>query len=317
VSSVARKLRLEFPGARYHVINRGNYRRDVFETVGAAHSFVETLQEAVQRHDWRLQAYVLMRNHFHLVLETPQPNLTVGMHWLLSTVATRFNRFRHESGHLFQGRYQALPIEDTGVMSHVVDYVHLNPVRAHVLPAAQVGAFRWSSLACFLRGPRFAGLDARGALGGRGWSDTPQGWRDYVAHLAGIASNLEEQKRLGYDRFSTGWAIGTQGWRRALAREHASVALTPGLGAAEARALREERWRTVLEQKLQAAGRTQAEALASPKTQAWKLSLAQSLRDEIGASMTWLVRELSLGAEGTARSLLCKLRRSKIQQYSA
>jgi REP element-mobilizing transposase RayT len=71
---------------------------------------VTTLQEAVERHQWRLHAFVLMRNHFHLVVETPEPNLTAGMHWLLSAAAIRFNRFRRERGHLFQGRYQALPI---------------------------------------------------------------------------------------------------------------------------------------------------------------------------------------------------------------
>ncbi len=87
-----------------------------------------------------------MRNHFHVVLEMPEPNLTMGMHWLLSTVATRFNRFRRERGHLFQRRYQGLPIEDVAVMAHVVDYVHLNPVRAGIVSADRVAAFRWSSL---------------------------------------------------------------------------------------------------------------------------------------------------------------------------
>ena len=93
---MARKLRLEYPGAIYHVINRGNYRRDVFESVGAAQSFVQTMEEAVALYGWRLQAYVLMSNHFHLVVETPDANLTEGMHWLMSTTATRFNRFRQE-----------------------------------------------------------------------------------------------------------------------------------------------------------------------------------------------------------------------------
>ena len=129
---MARKLRLEYPGAIYHVINRGNYRRDIFETTGAAHSFVTALSEAVARYGWELHAYVLMRNHFHLVIVTPEPNLTVGMHWLLTTVSTRFNRFRSERGHLFQGRYHASLIQDRQVMAHVIDYVHLNPVRARL-----------------------------------------------------------------------------------------------------------------------------------------------------------------------------------------
>ena len=101
---MARKLRIEFPRALYHVINRGNYRRDVFASEGAADAFVEALAECVARNQWKLYAYVVMRNHFHLVIETSEANLSLGMHWLLSTIATRFNRFRNERGHLFQGR---------------------------------------------------------------------------------------------------------------------------------------------------------------------------------------------------------------------
>ena len=306
---MARKLRLEYPDAIYHIINRGNYRRDVFETVGAAQSFVQTLEEAVSLNGWRLHAYALMSNHFHLVVETPKPNLTEGMHWLMSTTATRFNRFRQERGHLFQGRYQALPIEDARVMGHVIDYVHLNPVRAHVVEAAQVGAFRWSSLTRFLRGPRFAGLDPEGALNGRGWTDTPEGWSGYVEHLIAMAANHEEQKRLGYEGFSTGWAIGGTDWQRTLAAEHKNMALTPGLAAKEARALREAQWRELLDKQLRETGRTQTEALAAPKTASWKLELAKSVRTESGASVAWLTRELGLGAEGTARSMMSRLRK--------
>ncbi len=314
---MARKLRLEYPGAIYHVINRGNYRRDVFETAGAAKSFVEALEEAVRLYDWRLQAYALMRNHFHLVVETPRPNLVEGMHWLMSTTATRFNRFRNERGHLFQGRYQALPIQDSRVMAHVIDYVHLNPVRAHVVEAAHVGAFRWSSLARFLRGPRFAGLDPEGALAGRGWSDTPEGWTSYVEHLIALAANQEEQQRLGYEGFTTGWAIGGTEWQRTLAAEYKSMTLTPGLPAQEARALREAQWREVLDENLRRSGRTYAEAVNAKKTALWKLQVAQSVRTECGASIAWLTRELMLGTEGTARSLLSRLKNAEIQQYSA
>ena len=308
IQSVARKLRLEYPGAIYHVINRGNYRRDIFETTGAAQSFVTALAEAVARYDWNVQAYVLMRNHFHLVIVTPEPNLTVGMHWLLSTVATRFNRFRTERGHFFQGRYHALPIEDHSATTHVIDYVHLNPVRARLVLPEQVGAFRWSSLSRFLRGPRFPGLDPLGALEGRGWSDSPDGWARYVAHLTEMAANHQEQKRLGYDQFSSGWAIGSLGWRKTLARDYANPTLTLGLASDEARILREERWRKTLDLKLAAAGKSRHDALASAKTAAWKLRLANEVRSECGAGLRWLTAELALGTEGTARSQLSKLR---------
>ena len=308
---MARKLRIESAGGLYHVINRGNYRRDVFETEGASHSFVEGLAEAVVRHGWRLQAYVLMRNHFHLVLETPEPNLTQGMHWLLSTVATRFNRFRSERGHLFQGRFHALPIEDYQVMARVVDYVHLNPVRARVVPAAQVAQYPWSSLNRFVQETPFAGLESAGALAGRGWEDTTEGWAGYVAFLAELAGNLEEQKRLGFDGFSSGWAIGSNDWRRALAKEQAGAVSLSGLAAKEAAALREARWRSALDHALSERGRTQAEALAARKSEGWKLRLALEVRAGCGAPVSWLSRELNLGSTGSARSRLSELRMTK------
>ena len=114
---MARRLRIQFPGAIYHVINRGNYRRDLFLSVGEAQAFLETLREARDLMGWHVHAYVLMRNHYHLAVETPEPNLVEGMHWLQSTWATRFNRFRQERGHLFQGRYQSLLIEDASALA--------------------------------------------------------------------------------------------------------------------------------------------------------------------------------------------------------
>jgi REP element-mobilizing transposase RayT len=153
---MARKLRIEYPGAKYHIINRGNYRRDLFESTGAGEAFLTALGEAAGRHGWRLFAYVLMRNHFHLAIETPQPNLVEGMHWLQSTVATRFNRFRDERGHLFQGRYQSILIEDAAALARVVDYIHLNPVRARVVATEHLCDYRWSSLFLYLRGRNLA-----------------------------------------------------------------------------------------------------------------------------------------------------------------
>ena len=108
---MARKLRLEFPGACYHVINRGNYRTDIFRTQGARAAFESCLFEACEKSDWVLHAFVIMRNHYHLALETPDGNLVAGMQWLQSTFANRFNRLRRERGHLFQGRYKALLVE--------------------------------------------------------------------------------------------------------------------------------------------------------------------------------------------------------------
>jgi REP element-mobilizing transposase RayT len=109
---MARKLRLEFPGAVYHVINRGNYRRDVFAAEKTKAAFERCLFQACERSGWLLHAYVVMRNHYHLALETPKGNLVIGMQWLEATFANRFNRLRGEHGHLFQGRYKALLVDE-------------------------------------------------------------------------------------------------------------------------------------------------------------------------------------------------------------
>jgi len=180
---MARKLRIEFEGAIYHVLNRGNYRRDLFTNAGEAQAFVGALQEAVKIHGWRLHAYAVMRNHYHLALQTPQPNLKDGMHWLQSTFATRFNRLHGERGHLFQGRYQALLVENDASLGRLVNYIHLNPVRAGIVPPEQVASFRWSSLRAFVGGERFAGLEAVDWLRAAGLADDAEGWAAYVQRL--------------------------------------------------------------------------------------------------------------------------------------
>ncbi len=108
---MARPLRIQFPGAIYHVMNRGNYRDNIFATSGAASAFVDCLWEACEQTKWKVHAYCVMRNHYHLAIETPEGNLVEGVHWLQSTYGNRFNRFRKENGRAFQGRYKAVLIE--------------------------------------------------------------------------------------------------------------------------------------------------------------------------------------------------------------
>jgi len=127
---MARKLRLEFPGACYHVINRGNYRAWVFREEKTKAAFEACLFEACARCQWRLHAFVIMGNHYHLAMETPLGNLVAGMQWLQATFANRFDRLREEHGHLFQGRFKALLVEPGGALGQVCHYIHLNPVRA-------------------------------------------------------------------------------------------------------------------------------------------------------------------------------------------
>lgn len=109
-----RKLRLEYPGAIYHVMNRGDRREDIVWDDADRRRFAETLDEACGKTGWQVHAFCLMRNHFHLVVETPQANLIAGMQWLLGTSTARFNRRHKVFGHLFGGRYKSLLVDGSG-----------------------------------------------------------------------------------------------------------------------------------------------------------------------------------------------------------
>src|SRR6266566_5063532 len=99
---MARKLRVQYPGAIYHVMSRGDRRDAIFESDDDRRLFLETLGQACRKTDWQVHGYCLMRNHFHVVVETPRANLVAGMKWLLGTYTMRYNRRQKEFGHLFK-----------------------------------------------------------------------------------------------------------------------------------------------------------------------------------------------------------------------
>ena len=150
---MARKLRVEYPGAIYHVMNRGDHSEAIFRDNEDRELFLATLARACEKTDWQVHAFCLMSNHFHLVVETPRGNLVEGMKWLLGTYTLRFNHKHKLVGHLFSGRYKALPVDGsgTGYLKTACDYVHLNPVRAGLLePEQRLEAYFWSSYRLYL-----------------------------------------------------------------------------------------------------------------------------------------------------------------------
>ena len=140
---MARPLRIEYPDAIYHVTMRGIERRRIVADERDRRQWLNRLGHVVRLHRWRLFAFALMNNHYHLFLQTPEPNLSRGMHDLNSAYATFFNVRHQRSGHLFQGRFKAFIIEDEGYWDSVSCYVHLNPVRAALVAKPQ--DWRWSS----------------------------------------------------------------------------------------------------------------------------------------------------------------------------
>jgi putative transposase len=157
-----------------------NYRADVFGSVGAAKAFEQVMGEACEMFGWVVAAYVLMRNHFHLALETPEPNLVEGMHWLQSTYATRF-----------------------------------------IVAAEQADSFRWSSLPRFQREARPKWLVAARWLTQHGLHDDRAGWRHYRERLIDLAASRDPKRE--HEELCRGWAIGTSGWRKAVAKDLAAA----------------------------------------------------------------------------------------------
>ena len=140
---MTRPLRIEYAGAVYHVTSRGNERKPVFTSDEDRHRFLNTLQHVNKRYNWICHAYCLMDNHYHLLIETPDGNLALGMRQLNGVYTQLFNKARGRAGHLFQGRYKAILIQKDSHLLEVCRYVVLNPVRAKMVEAPE--AWKWSS----------------------------------------------------------------------------------------------------------------------------------------------------------------------------
>jgi putative transposase len=149
---MARKVRVCFPGAIYHVMMRGNERARLFYSSKDYELFLEAFDQAKERFQIRIHAYCLMSNHVHLAIQTPQGNLSQFMAWLQTTFTVRYNRQHRRSGHLFQGRYRAEIVEQNDYGKWLVLYIHLNPIRSrsggelyYTGGLRELNAFVWSS----------------------------------------------------------------------------------------------------------------------------------------------------------------------------
>lgn len=145
---MARPLRIEYPGAYYHVINRGNSGENIFSTKRDREKFLEYLGAATQRFSLIIHTYCLMTNHYHLVVETPEANLSRAIQWLNVSYATYFNTKRKRAGHLFQGRFKAILVDADNYLVQLCRYIHLNPVRVKMVERPV--DYPWSSYAAFI-----------------------------------------------------------------------------------------------------------------------------------------------------------------------
>ncbi len=140
---MARKPRIEIEGGLYHLIVRGNHKEDIFLEERDYRKFLELLQKYYKKFDFALYAYVLMRNHFHLLVEKGYTSISSIMQGLNQSYTQYFNKKYHKTGHLFQGRYKSILCDKNSYFLHLVRYIHLNPVRAEIVSSPD--EYRWSS----------------------------------------------------------------------------------------------------------------------------------------------------------------------------
>ena len=292
------------------MINRGNYRSGIFKTEGSKKSFLKTLQECCGAMNWKLHAWVLMGNHYHLCIETPEANLVSGMSWLQSVFANRFNRVRKANGHVFQGRYKAILL-DGHALGQVCHYIHLNPVRANMVECQKLESFRYSSFHQ-LWNPRkrwkfgvyWEFLDAAGHL-----DDTPEGHHLYKDYLNWLSEEDDEQMKMGFERMCRGWYKGSKEFKEKVLQEQTDATANKVVEA-EASEIRELQWDRLLPEVLLALGKESADILNDRKGAPWKVAVARYFREKYLAPHRWISARLQMGAVSYVQSLVSRHRAS-------
>lgn len=251
----------------------------------------------------------LMSNHYHLLIETPEPNLVMGMRWLQSTFANRFNRYRKENGHVFQGRYKALIIDGEAIGT-VCHYIHLNPVRAGLIGVEKLEGFADSSFhQLWYPNKRWSFvvydtcLESAGGL-----ADETKGRRLYRDYLQWLAEDDAEQKRLGFEKMTRGWAKGSKEFKKAVLEDIKDKKLL-AVKEYEAAELREIAWEHSLQAGLNVLGKSWDNVAASRKGVDWKIALARYLRERHLVPHSWISDHLKMGKPSSVQSWVSRHRK--------
>lgn len=300
-----RKLRLEYEGAIYHVMNRGDRREPIFVDDEDRQRFVETLGQSCEKCGWQVHAYCLMLNHFHLVVETPRANLVAGMRWFLGTYTARFNRRHQYFGHLFSGRYKSLVVDGSGggYLKGVCDYVHLNPIRAKLLKAEQrLKEYRWSSWPEYLQRPakRKPWLRVDRLLGEWGVRKDDGAGRQRLESGLEQRAELERSQENGdWKRLRRGWYFGPKEFREEMLEWIGAKQGEHHYGE-ELRESDEQKAERLVAQSLSKWGWTENELKARRKGDVKKAHLAAQLRAETAVTWPWVAKRLAMGHWRTA-----------------
>ncbi|MGZ5004352.1 MAG: transposase, partial [Chthoniobacterales bacterium] len=288
-----------------HLTSRGGRRKDIFRDAVDRERFLELLGRTAAKHGWEVHAYCLMSNHWHAVVETPQPNLSTGMRWLLGTYTQSFNRRHRQRGHLFAGRYKAQLIDERsqGYLAQACNYVHLNPKRARLVAVgATLQSYRWSSYPAYLKPslrPEWLRVDR--LLGEHGLrSDSAKSRREFSRRMEAICPvDLAGENQ----PLRRGWKLGAKDF-------HARLADKLARSGKEGRENREQREldhvlaERLVRDCLRTVGWSLRDLEKNPKGDAIKVEIARQLRAQTPMTRRWIAQRLHMGSAGYLSQLL-------------
>jgi len=333
-----RSLRIEFAGAYYHVMARGNRRETIFHDDDDRRFFLATLSEACAMTGWRVHAWVLMGNHYHLFIETPEANLVAGMSWLQNTVTRRYNVRHRTWGRLFGDRYKAVPVDgaDTYHYRTLANYIHLNPVRARLIQPKKgqsVLDYRWSSVAGgWALPPRkrpawLAGVDG---LERFDLKDTVAGRRRLVEQLDRKAVEedfrdcglpvIPEDADARCSHLRRGWYWGRQEFAEKLRVMTENVMHSKPKSsraykrAAQVKAHDEQQAKRWLKQGLKVTGLSTKDLEKLKGSDPRKLAIAELIWRHTTVSQEWIAKNLSMRSAANVSQQLRRMKRGEINK---
>jgi REP element-mobilizing transposase RayT len=303
---------------------RGDGGKVVFQTDDDRLVFLKRLEETCGSCGWRVHAWVLMGNHFHLLLETPQPNLVAGMKWLLGVFSQGWNRARRRQGHVFQGRYKSVPVNGSDTDSYyfriVADYIHLNPARAGLAGgrSGKLADYGWSSLPCYAKGKGPQWLEMERVLKSFHLAESGRGRRAYVdwleARAANDGGNIDQKAQ---DALRRGWYLGEDTFRDRLLDLVDKVKGVKSRKRRTSECVGRDYVKLDAERFIETCGphlglpTGVAELARLRKGDKRKAILAALLRRRTTVGFEWIATRLQMGHPGSVSRLVCGVKRDR------
>ena len=306
---------------------RGNNGQETFINDDGRRMFLSTLDEACAQTGWRIHAYVLMSNHYHLLLETPEANLVAGMRWFQGAYTQRFNAMFKRRGHLFQGRYKAIPVQtdsrDGGLeyFRQVSTYIHLNPFRAKLCGeglGSPLEAYRWSSYPVYVGKTRkrpdwlICGKVLKSWGLGEGKAGTLATYRQKIERAMNFENDPEAGRREDFEKqIKRGWFIGSEEFRERLNERLVGRGRNDNYRGRQRR--EHDAWEAgrLLEAGLTALNLTEEEILESRSVRLEKQALAWLVKSHTAVTGKWLAERLRMGHPVNASRAIGRFRKAE------